>query len=321
MDYFPYLFQMSDYTFVTVLVQVVLAIALFFIVNSLGEKSVSIGYVQISMSAPEDSAPAFNFLFKVIAPIVFQILVVAVLEFLSLDTFARYSYMIIVYYWICRFIAIFLLAKASLTDWPLFIFYAFVSIILGAVIESMKNNLGGLLPDIGNIRDELWLLVILFIYQIINKMSFGHEKSIKRHERYIKKMYKKLYNKYHLLVESESENNYVQNIIFSLMIYENFNRPPCVRIFERLIFNLKRKEMTFGIMQVKSESPISDEESIVRAVKKIKEIISVQREQNSESFNCYRWDVFRAYNPGDYRYSNEIEEIFNVLFPDEEQYF
>lgn len=56
------------YTCDIIIVHIILSIALFFIVNWLGLHAISVGYMQMSVVIKEDTAPAFNFLFKVLAP-------------------------------------------------------------------------------------------------------------------------------------------------------------------------------------------------------------------------------------------------------------
>ena len=62
-----------------------LAIALFGGVNWLGRHAVKAGYLQLSLYAQADEAPAFNFVFRVLAPVVYLHIVAAVLYSGGLD--------------------------------------------------------------------------------------------------------------------------------------------------------------------------------------------------------------------------------------------
>ncbi len=46
-----------EYTFILMLIHLALAIFLFFIVNWIGRRAVSIGYMQMSVIARQDNAP------------------------------------------------------------------------------------------------------------------------------------------------------------------------------------------------------------------------------------------------------------------------
>ena len=58
----------TGYMWYIALVHFALAIILFFVVNWIGARAVSVGYMQLDIAIQEDAAPAFNFLFKVLAP-------------------------------------------------------------------------------------------------------------------------------------------------------------------------------------------------------------------------------------------------------------
>ena len=64
----------TDYMWYIALTHFTLAIILFFVVNWIGARAVSVGYMQLDIVIQEDTAPAFNFLFKVLAPVVFIVL-------------------------------------------------------------------------------------------------------------------------------------------------------------------------------------------------------------------------------------------------------
>ncbi len=53
------------------LAHVLLAALLFMIVNWIGRHSIASGYHQLTLFAKVDEAPAFNFVFRVLAPTVF----------------------------------------------------------------------------------------------------------------------------------------------------------------------------------------------------------------------------------------------------------
>lgn len=68
-------------------IHIVLAFCLFFLVNWFGSKSgpLGMGYVQISLDTHDVTAPAFNYLFKVLAPVVFMIILYATFQYFNLS--------------------------------------------------------------------------------------------------------------------------------------------------------------------------------------------------------------------------------------------
>jgi hypothetical protein len=85
------------------------------------------------------------------------------------------------------------------------------------------------------------------------------------------------------------------SLALAVMVVENLQRPPWFRRLERLKgFIFKRG--TYGIMQVAAPQPITDEESIIRAVRERLTGVSV-RSQSGE----VDWDLLdafaRTYNP------------------------
>lgn len=69
------------------LVHVFLGIVLFFLINWIGKHSYSIGYMEISIFVQTEEAPALNFLIRVLTPVVYIIIVSAVLYNFGLDKF------------------------------------------------------------------------------------------------------------------------------------------------------------------------------------------------------------------------------------------
>lgn len=93
---------LQDYTWYIALAHLALGIVLFFIINWIGARSVSIGYMQMNVVIQDDSAPAFNFLFKVLAPVVYLILCAVAFQLLDMDRFVGNCYFIVIDYWAFR---------------------------------------------------------------------------------------------------------------------------------------------------------------------------------------------------------------------------
>lgn len=94
------------------------------------------------------------------------------------------------------------------------------------------------------------------------------------------------------------------------MIYKDFNRPKVIRIIENLKHRFTNKSHTLGVMQVKSNKLITDEESVVLGTNKIvncyKKYISENSDQAEE---IYEWNVINSIISD---YNVETEYLFEV---------
>lgn len=234
---------MSDYTLLVGIIQFLAAVVLFFIVNWIGSKSISVGYIQLSTSIAEDSSPAFNFLFKVIAPPVYLVLYATICQTSNANWLNVNCYLLVIYYWAFRGLFILATGKCRLTNWITFGLYALFSIGISYGIYKVLNDVDKILPDPKDLLNQLWLLIIIFLYNILNKMEFGRDRTIRRKESYLSRQFMVFNTKYGSLVHSKCQNEFLEAIVFAIMIYENFNRPRVVRWIEYARFFLQRKSI------------------------------------------------------------------------------
>lgn len=300
------------------IVHLVLSILLFYFVNWMGKGASPLGYMQMSVVVKEDTAPLFNYLFKVLAPVVYIILLTALFQKCGLDEFTKGIYLIVVEYWIFRLLYVILLGHIRLLDWWTQIFYWISSIGLAIWFQSMVNKVDTILPDPKNLIEELWILIIAFLYSIINKKKFAEEASENRKKQYIIHKYNRLKSKFGGVVCKYCNNEFAEALLFSIMINENFNRPKAARCLERVLFAKSSKRHSYGIMQVMSDRVLTDEESIELAAKKINDSMGgyIATAQVSYDNRIWTFDIIdfvaKDYNNGD-QYGTEIQSIFNVL--------
>ena len=259
----------SQYTWYIATIHFFAAIILFYIINWIGSKSISVGYIQMSIVAEEESYPAFNFLFKAIAPVIIMILFIALAQATHFESFTVHCYLIVVYYWFIRTSVVILYGRGSLTNWSTQFFYWITSIGLSFYVYKLVDKVDKILPDPDSLRDEMWILIILFLYSTFNKMTFDRKGTLKRKEKYLKETYKRLKSRYNKIISKECDNYFFTQVIYAIMIYENFNRPKIVRWIENICFWLTKKPHTLGIMQVTSSKWITNEQSILLAIKKV----------------------------------------------------
>ena len=132
----------------------------------------------------------------------------------------------------------------------------------------MSRNKYSLLPDSRGLTTEVWLIVILFLYQLFNRIALPGYHAIKRHHKFIRARYESMARRFGQIVDSRVQDNPLKALVYAIMIYEDFNRPKLVRVVERLAapFGLAK---TLGIMQVKAKRCVSDKVSVMIGIDKI----------------------------------------------------
>ncbi len=310
-----------DYYWYIALAHFILAVIIFFIINWIGARSISVGYMQMDIVIKEDTAPAFNFLFKVIAPVVFIILSAVFFEAIKLSQFNKNIYLIVVYYWAFRILWILCTSRGRLTNWWEQIIYWSASIGLSLWVYNVLENVEQILPDPQSLLEELWILIIMFIYSILNKVQISREGTIKRKNNYIISRYTIFKKKYDAIIKEFFHDDFYEALTYSIMIYEDFNRPIIVRWVEYLRFWITHKSHTLGIMQVTTDKFINDKESIMQAMQIIQKFGNefIEKHSNHEYKQYYTSAlaavgyIANEYNGGDYTYQDQVSSIFTII--------
>lgn len=250
-----------------------LAFILFLIQNWIGSRSYSKGYVRFSLLDEQDEAISFNYAVKVFGPLVYLILCVAILQYFQLNEYVSNIIYVIYFYIILRLLIIILYGRGRIVNWWIISIY-YLSIILIACIfcQTFIDKVNDILPDFSELKNEIWLLIIIFIYQIGNNTqestpanqiyepTLAYLPELKnRKKKYILRNYTKFSKKYSSLFP---DNPSLQIVIISILIFENFNRPQFIRLLERIWVRVSNKPATQGIMQIAHSKPLSDIESV-----------------------------------------------------------
>lgn len=285
------------------LLHLVAAIILFKIVNWLGYKSMSmgLGYDTVtSFQEQEDNAPAFNYVLRVLTPLIWLIIITSILYYLNLDDYVQNIYLVSIYYIIYRIIIIYLIGRILLTNWIKHSVYA-ISIILLTLI--LYNNIliqkKNVLPDFTTLSNELWIIILIFLYMVFNKIELKTTGTEKRRIRYIKHKYAKFSETYGQIINSIVKNEKLKAIVYSVIIIEDFNRYPIARKLEYIFFRLNKKKMrTLGIMQVRTDKYISNEDSVKLGTTKLLKLYEQLKDKRDYySDEDLKDDLIRRYNP------------------------
>lgn len=297
-----------------VAVHVLLAVLLFFLVNWIGRHSISSGYLQLSLFAKADEAPAFNFLFRVLAPVVYLVLVAALLYSVGLDVFVHEIFLVAVYYVVIRWMFNIVTERGRLLNWP-------SQLVVGAAVCSLAYLTDSriiahreqLLPDFSAMAPSLWLVVLVFLYQTLNRITVSHEGTLRRKSNYLSYRFDALNARYGTILDQETrQNRCITELAYAVLIYETFNRPTVYRWLESRLLLPLGLARSLGPMQVQSDHRISDEESVRLGVRKLRDDYAALggRPEGDESSYALIGDILRRYNVR----SDYPEEVTRVYY-------
>lgn len=300
------------------LVHIILGIGLFFLINWIGKHSYSIGYMEISIFVKTEEAPALNFLIRVLTPIVYIIIVSTSLYYFGLDKFVWNIYLVNIYYILFRLIFNLATNRGLLLNWyRQFLYWTAIIVISYFTYEKLIKVKANILPDFTTVANELWIIILIFIFQVANNLRFSQEATQKRKDNYLKSRYHYFKRFYGQLIKDLTNNEILESIVYAIIIYEDFNRPKIARQIENLKFKLTKKPHTLGVMQVRSDKLISDLESVKLGTEKIvnayKKYLENPTENSSDYFDWYAKNyIISDYNVGT-SYNGEVNELADII--------
>lgn len=162
--------------------------------------------------------------------------------------------------------------------------------------------------------NEFWLVVIAVVYKFMTVFLdkvYTQKKVVSesRLDKYISNRFNDFYKKYKDIIQITENDNRIWILLFSIMIFENYNRGRFKRKLERIKVRSGR-HTTVGIMQVGSDTDLTDEESINLAYFKLKDEIvmgNIMTDDEGE-INHYAFQ----YNP-DEDYARSVTYIYQRL--------
>ncbi len=121
------------------------------------------------------------------------------------------------------------------------------------------------IPNPEDIKGFVWFLIILYItylYKLSTKNKVKEEKikTIKHKTEKIIMQYAKFKNIYSSQIKSKNE--FINNLVYAIMIHEDYKTPKIYRNIHAYIGAVTKKETKYGIMQIPSYERLSDVASI-----------------------------------------------------------
>lgn len=296
------------------ILQSALGILLFFLINWIGKNSYSIGYMEISMFVKIEEAPALNFLIRVLTPVVYIIVISSILYYLKLDKFVANIYLVNIYYIIFRLLFNIATNRGLLLNWfRLFLYWTAIVTLSYFAYDKLIKIKANILPDFTTIANELWIIILIFIFQVTNNVRLSQKGTERRKVSYLSSRYvyfKRIYGK---TIKDITQNEILEAVAFAVLIYEDFNRPRLARVIENLKFRITKKKHTLGVMQVMTTRYLNDQESVTLGTKMLLDAYNsfLQTPDEEETDYGESWimdKIISNYNTGT-SYSYEVIEL------------
>lgn len=285
-----------------------LAVLLFLIVNWIGRHAVSFGYSSTTLFEDPEESFALNFLLRTLPPAVFIIILSACAVASGNDELRLQSYWIAVYYYIIRAAYFPIFGLQRLISWSRFFFHSLIGIMgAAAAFKFLVLPKKSLLPDLETAGNELWLALLVFLYAVGNNVVLSDSRAASRRNSYVRYNYESARERFGSMIDEKVEEDLLKLIVYAIIVFENYCRPPFVRAVERTWPS--KNGRTTGIMQVASSKPLSDEASVRRGL----EILSESWEEHQHEGTWERiQSVVADYNRDD-GYVYKVQEVMEII--------
>lgn len=294
-----------------VLIKPFFAVVLLIIMDFLGKRSIDKGY-QYNIFNKNEGGLMFNYLFRVLGPNIYLFILVSIIQKLNINFLTNNividCYFIVIYYYILKIFIKIIFGRLLFISFNDILAYILGSLLAIFVYHGIIIKVDVIIPDFSNLINELWIAILIYLYNIINKLSFFNYRYNNNNE-YILGKYSKFIKKYDKIFNEKKCSSSFKKLLYSIMIVEDYNRPCIVRFIENII-NSKTK----GIMQVNHKGKLTDKESIKLAIDLVENIdkkITLNNTNNTE-FEFRIFDIALEYNP-DYQYAESVTYTYNVL--------
>lgn len=249
-----------------------LALVEFVVINWLGRHSRSSGYWWLTTLQDVEQAPLFNATFRVLAPTIYLVITAAFLYAIGADDFVRDYWRVTVFYFVIRTVYQLAAGRRRIVRWGYQLLVAAVAISLSVLVyQKLLTDRAAILPSGRGLTDQLWILVIGFVYLAMRSITWptlGKSDDEKRND-YLHAEYNILRKKFGSVVTRTAASRPSEVIAYAVMIYESFNRPPVAQWVERHLLYPSGYAHTLGPMQVTTDLLVPDEELVRLGVERI----------------------------------------------------
>jgi len=189
--------------------------------------------------------------------------------------------------------------EKNITYYVILIFIAFI------INQEFINKVNEVFLTGEDFRIILWFLSIIFIYNFVKEKNIVSNVTLNK-DKYMSSnsiivSYAKLKYKYSDICNYEKKD--INNLMYTIMIFENSKRSRLLRSYDYFMFRINGNKRKLGIMQVESKKFISDSESIDIVHKKIEKIYNSKTKNKCD-------EVLKNYSKKDYDY---LKYIFDII--------
>ena len=287
---------------------VALSVILFFLVNWIGKHAVDFGYISTTLFEEPNESVALNFFIRALSPAVFIILVSSAVVALGRPDLRLGIVMVVPYYYLVRAGVIFLFNRHRLISWPRYVGHALFGISIAALAYRyiiVPNR--SLIPDLETAGNELWLALLAFLYAVANKIPLSGGPGARRRNAFVNIHYTAARRQFGGLIDAKAPDNLLKLVAYSVLVYEDYCRPPAIRTLERLAWWKKRR--TTGIMQVSAVEVLTDNDSVNRGLDIL--LTSWEEHSGEEIWSRVR-STISDYNK-DEDYIGRVQEVMQIL--------
>lgn len=236
-------------------------------IGMLGKELLS--YRVVTLQSLEDKTEqSSGFLYRVLAPVVFLILLSVLLLKLGKEDLLDGIWVVVPLQFLVRLIFNSVLTeRARLVRWKQFSMQALGATALGLLAyKFLIITREALLPDPKTIGNELWLLIGIFLYKIVSEIPVTDDAD-ERRKGFVFERFEIFRNKYQGTISKIAKQEPQEILIYAILVVETFNRPRYARFLESLAAFVW--PVSQGVMQVYSDKRISDRDSVEMGSKKI----------------------------------------------------
>jgi hypothetical protein len=276
------------------LIYFLLAVLEFFVLNWMGKHSIASGYHRISFIQTVEDSPLFDVVFRVLAPTVFLVVTAAAWYALGFDAIVKHYWWVTVCYFAVRWSFNLVMGRAKLLNWGKQLLVASLAIALSvAVAEKLLVSRDAVLPSARALTDELWIVVIGFLYLTGTRVSWPTigPSAEERKNAYIAERYRTFRKRFGHVIHQVSDGPLSEASSYAILIYESFNRPRIYQWIESAILFPAGVANTLGPMQVSTQVNLPAAELVRLGVERVNQALSEAatraREEYPQFFPSY----------------------------------
>jgi hypothetical protein len=251
-------------------IHLLIAVVEFFVINWLGRHSIASGYHQISFIQAFEDAPLFDFTFRVISPTIFLALSAAVWYAFGMDGIVRAYWHVTLLYFTIRWAYNLIMGRVPLLNWWKQSLVAAIAVLLSYVVsEELLIDRTIVLPSARGLSDELWIVVIGFLYVTAGRVTWpALGPSVEQRRRsYLGQRYVHFQRRYGKAIGASATSSMAEVLVYAIIIYESFNRPSVYQFVEKFILFPIGVANTLGPMQVTTGVRLPNEELVRMGVR------------------------------------------------------